>query len=229
MRTFASSADAISYLQATYGSSNYNSWQVTRWQFFSFSPFASAGVGQLPLFGNVAGVAGATQQLTNIPKANSFGQQHFLVKAIRCAYQINDPKFAETNYLGTDATTFASEIVNGIFQSGYLELSILAKPFLQLPLPFLMAPPASGDSILLTNGLTAAVIGNRPVAELNGDRDDLFLLEPEILIEAENNFSISYNWPSGVVPLIATSIVNDATNPLNLGVILDGILFRPTQ
>jgi hypothetical protein len=31
------------------------------------------------------------------------------------------------------------------------------------------------------------------------------------------------------VPVLATNVVNDSTNPLKVGVILDGLLLRPVQ
>jgi hypothetical protein len=49
------------------------------------------------------------------------------------------------------------------------------------------------------------------------------------LIEAEQQFNVKLSFPSGVVPVLATNVVNDSTNPLKVGVILDGLLLRPVQ
>jgi hypothetical protein len=60
-------------------------------------------------------------------------------------------------------------------------------------------------------------------------RDNVYFVDPNILIEAEQQFTVQINYPSGLVPVLATNVVNDTSNPLKIGVILDGLLLRPVQ
>jgi hypothetical protein len=54
-------------------------------------------------------------------------------------------------------------------------------------------------------------------------------VDPNILIEAEQQFNVKLSYPSGLLPVISTGVANDSTNPLKVGVILDGLLLRPVQ
>lgn len=237
MQTFTSSEEVLAYLQQRFGSANFKSWQTIRKTFYSFQQFPAAGVTILNFFGTPIGQLG--RQFTNIPKANTVGQNHFLVKAIKTAWSIPDTLLG--SYAQTDATTLYSDLVNGPFQAGVLEFNINARTFAQIPKPFLKAPPGQGGSDLYTAciGQLALVEGtpnvlstascNLPYATQLDRHEESYLLDPNILIEAEQNFEVNISWPSGAIGLIATTINNDVTNPLRLGVLLDGILFRPVQ
>jgi hypothetical protein len=103
-------------------------------------------------------------------------------------------------------------------------------------------PPVGAKPLIAPAGLstlTAAVAGptanletltsDTPVVNQTRFRQNAYIVDPQILIEAEQNFSVSINFFSGVVPVIGTGITDDTTNPLQIGVILDGILLRPKQ
>ena len=60
-------------------------------------------------------------------------------------------------------------------------------------------------------------------------RYNVYFVDPNILIEAEQQFNVKLSYPSGLVPVIANAVANDSTNPLKVGVILDGLLLRPVQ
>jgi len=60
-------------------------------------------------------------------------------------------------------------------------------------------------------------------------RANAFIIEPSILVEPEQAFSVQINYLSGAVPVISSNVVNDSTNPLYVGVTLDGVLLRPLQ
>jgi hypothetical protein len=60
-------------------------------------------------------------------------------------------------------------------------------------------------------------------------RSNVYFVDPNILIEAEQQFTVKINYPSGAIPVIASGLVNDSTNPLKIGVIFDGLLLRPVQ
>ena len=237
MQTFNSSSEVISYLQRVYGSANFVDWQAIRRTFYSNVAYPEAGLTSATFFGSAVGTQ--NKQLTNMPKAGSFGQNHFWLKAIYCTFFINDQGL--NNWDGTDAETLYSDIINGVFQTGVLELSIGSRKFVQVPKPFLYAPPATGPGEVYSAGIRALTLveaapntlgsssSSRPHANLANRASSGYLVDPAILIEAEQSFECSIGWPSGLVPVIATGITDDTTNPLYLQVQLDGIVFRPVQ
>jgi hypothetical protein len=237
MGGFASSAEALSYLQRKYGTANFREWQTLRFEFWSFQDYTAAGLISYNFFSTTAAGAITTFD-TNMPKANSFGQVHFLIKAIHTRWSIAN--WDLTAWDGTDATTLVSDMIDGFCQAGYLRWTINNREFALIPKPFLYAPAADGqewhrnrviDAITLTEGTpnTLATLRSAPPYATLGRRENAYLMDPNILVEAEQNFNININFDRGVVPIIATTINNDTTNPLKIGVKLDGILFRPMQ
>lgn len=229
---------AIDYLQQRFGSADYADWQSLRKQWYSYQPYNStSGNSQIVFFGTTEGATNL--QRTNLTKAGSFGQNHFLMKSLRCDFFIAD--MGINNWSGTDATAFYAELVAGIFQAGVLTMTIGQRPFIQLPLPFLYAPPGHGndqihsagiDALTLAEGTPNTLSTSRssvPYATLANRHASCYLVDPAILIEAEQNFEVRLDFPSGALAGVATDIIDDSTNPLYLGVSLDGINFRPLQ
>jgi len=63
-------------------------------------------------------------------------------------------------------------------------------------------------------------------------RPNVYFTDPNILIEAEQQFTVTLDYPSGLVPVLATNVINIGganANPYKVGVILDGLLLRPVQ
>lgn len=235
MRT-TPSQQVIRTLQQKYGSANFQRWQSLRRQFYSFVNYPDAGSSELRLFGDA--VSGTVnKQLTNMPKAGSFGQNHFMLKGIRCTYFINQQKHG--SWANTDATSLATEMINGIFHAGVLELTIGSRVMVQLPKPFLYAPPADGRAVSRAAGVRNITLteatpntlltfdGPAPTVELNRGRENLYMVDPNIVIEAEQNFQVALRYPSGALAVTATTITS--SNTFYVGVILDGLIFRPQQ
>lgn len=233
--TFTNSEQFLRYMQSKYGSANFARWQSLRYQFYSYVAYADAGQLVTNFFGFArTGAAGQNGQYTNMVKAGSFGQNHFLLKGIYCDYYI--PNAARTLVHTADTSTAYSDIVHGFAQAGVLQLNIGSKPYVQLPKPFLYAPPADGVctevdakhfTFTLTEGTPNTILtGLMSVAhaDLNRNQNAGYIVDPNILIEAEQAFECTIQYPSGLVPVIGTS-----ESALYIGVILDGILFRPTQ
>jgi len=239
-RTFANSQQALDYLQGKYGSADYRAWQSLRREFWSYVAYPAAGAPTFQFFGDSIGANGITKQFTNIPKASSFGQQHFLVKQIRTDFWLADYEIMK-QFTAADTSVLYSDIVNGIFQAGVLELLIGDRVFCQILKPFLMAPPSDGRAQVHTAGLRAltlveaapntfgTLISSDPYASLGQRYKSGYVVDPNILVEAEQNFQVRIRYDSGSLGVIATDVVNDDSNPLRVGVILDGILFRPVQ
>jgi hypothetical protein len=55
-----------------------------------------------------------------------------------------------------------------------------------------------------------------------------YLVDPQFLIGSDQNFMISIEFPSGLVPVIGTTVVASDTT-LYIGVEFDGIEIRPLQ
>jgi hypothetical protein len=68
-----------------------------------------------------------------------------------------------------------------------------------------------------------------PHAELGARKDNGYLVDPNILIEAEQQFQVRLRYDSGALAALATTVINDSTNPLKVGCTLDGVVFRPVQ
>jgi len=216
---------SLQALQGKYGSADYSNWQSTRRRFYSFITYPSAGAAVLTFFGSALGQGGVTLEQTNMPKAGSFGQVHFLLKALATAIKINTWNLAAFD--GTDVSTLFSDFIGGFVQVGELDFTINQRPFAQIVKPFQYAPPFHGsEQVYTADGVSPTA---PPYAEQTRNRDGIFQIDPNIMIEAEQQFSVSISFPSGLVPVLATGIVNDSTNPLQVGVIMDGIEFRPLQ
>jgi hypothetical protein len=238
-QTFTNSEQVLQYLQQTYGSANYSQWQSLRKQFYSFINYPAAGSTQLNFFGySVSGTAGQNTQYTNMPKAGSFGQQHFLLKSIACVYYLSSAQSLLNMGSAVDTQNVSADLLHGFAQAGVLTLDIGAKSYAQIPRPFLYAPPGDGEInnvslvhniFTLTEGTPNTLLTSQSLvtsADLNRDSANSYIVDPGILIEAEQAFNVQIQYPSGAIPLIASGKL---TTNFFVGVILDGVLFRPVQ
>lgn len=237
------SESIISAASQKFGVIDYTRWQAIRWQWYSYVTYPSAGTTELNFFGQVAGQAGVTLQDTNLPKAGSFGQTHFQLKSISTDIQIavNDVDgFTRANINSIDTRALASDYLGGFVQAGVLNFSVGARPFATIVKPFQYAPPPGSPLDLANtyvNQISAAPVPAVGAEQVVGVpwvtqtkmRSNVYFTDPNILIEAEQQFNVKLSFPSGVVPVLATNVVNDSTNPLKVGVILDGLLLRPVQ
>lgn len=232
VQTFTSDNQALQALQLQYGSVDASQVQSRRRQYYSYVQYPLAGQAIFNFFSTPVGQS--NRQLTNIQQGGNLDNP-FLVKAIRLDYFIGNPNLAA--WAGTDASTLYSDLVNGLFQVGFLKFIIGSKEFLYLPSPFLYAAKAMGRPQIKSAGMQSFVqatgIGATayPFAYLNDERTSSYLLQPSPLINENQNFRMTIEYPSGNVPVIATGVVGNstATNTLFIGVILDGIEVRPVQ
>lgn len=232
---------SLQALQNQFGSADFSSWQSNRKRWYSFVQYLSAGQATTSFFGTALGqgTPPVTSEYTNMPKAGSFGQGHFLLKAIAVTFKIGT--WALNAWNGLDASSLYSDLIMGFVNGGVLTININSRPFAQIVKPFLYTPPYDGHERVHTAGLQSltlvqgtpntlgSVTTSPPYAEQQSIRDGAYLVDPNIFIEAEQSFDVTLAFPSGNIPVLGTSIVNDSTNPLYVGVILDGVFFRPLQ
>ena len=237
-RSFDNSKSALAFLQEKYGSANYSEWQSVRRQFYSYVQYPLAGQPTLTFFGDAVGSNGVTRQLTNMPKSGTFGQQHFLLKSIQTDFYCAD--FELNKQFTNDASVLNSDFISGLFQAGVFTLGIGERSFVQIPKPFLYAPGGDGNMEVHPAGLRAITLAEGtpntfsqlitvvPHSELADRQDNIYLVDPNILIEAEQSFTAQISYDSGALAVLATTVI-DSDNPLYVGVLMDGIVFRPVQ
>lgn len=222
-------------LNQKYGVTDYDKWQAIRYPFYSFVQYLKAGQSVTSFFGTSS--SGSSLQLTNMPKPNSFGNQHFLIKQI--SFDIYVKTFNTSAWDGTDANTLYGDMLMGFVQAGMLDFQVNGNTQFQIPRPFLYAPPSNGraqmftagiDTLTLTEGTPNTLLTSRsaaPSASLNTNEEGGYLVDPNLLILSDENFQVNLRYDSGAVPLLCSTIVDDVTNPFYVGCRLDGILFRP--
>ena len=225
IETFTSDSEFVQSLQAKYGSIDASQVQTRRRQYYSFVSYPLAGSVRLQFFSQ--GLGQVNRQLTNIQQAGTLDNP-FLVKAIRTKYFIQTP--GTSSAATADASSLFSDLYNGLFSAGVLIFKIGSKEWLDIPTPFMFAPPAYGRSTYrssVAGGATGAA-GVAQYADLQSRREAAFLMSPSVLINQDQNFQITIEYPSGAIPVIATTPVT-VNNPLYVGVELDGIEIRPVQ
>lgn len=236
----------ISAASQRFGTIDYSRWQALRWQWYAWITYPTAGASELNFFGNAVGQGATTLADTNLPKAGSFGQTHFLVKTISTGIKIgqeNLDAFSLANLATNDTQTLSSDILLGFAQAGVLSFNIGARPFATIPKPFMYAPPTGneadydnayvGENTFIAGpppSATDQVVGT-PLVKQTRLRSNVYRVDPNILIEAEQQFEVKISFPSGLVPIIGTAIATnaDVLSTLKVGVVLDGVLLRPMQ
>jgi hypothetical protein len=78
------------------------------------------------------------------------------------------------------------------------------------------------------NGQVTVDTSVEPSVQLSSRSEQKYLLDPEIFIAAQQNFSCSIGYPSGALAVRASSIATSG-NKLKVGVVFDGIEIRPVQ
>lgn len=225
----------LSQLQQMYGSVDPNRVQTRRRKYYSYVKYPELGQSVFNFFATPVG--SSNRQLTNIQRSGHLDNP-MIVRAINCRYFIGVENF--TSFDGTHLTSLYADLNYGFFQSGILKVVIGSKEWLTLPAPFLYAPPAcgrpkvntAGNTLTLTEGtpnVRATQIGPIPAAHLPSGKPQAYIIDPSFMIGNDQNFQITIEYPSGVLPVLATTLIDDTTNPLYIGVELDGIEIRPVQ
>lgn len=190
-----------------------------RQSLYDYTAYASAGQTSLQFFQTPEGQGGKTLADTNMRSAGQLPQpQFFLLETIEILF------FPGVNPVTLDAAANAeSEFTNDVYtisKSGYLELFIGSKPYLQeapigrfpgktrLEAEFAVASSTTADTKALH--MDYAAFAGRP-----------YYMQPPILLVPNQNFSISLKWPAAV----ALPSGQDG----RIGVVMDGILYRLSQ
>lgn len=191
--------------------------EVVRQSLYSFETYAMAGQTQLTFFANPVGVGGRTLADTNmtlagqIPSGQRFAVQSMEVYFIPGVF----PSIAPA------ATTIDAH-VNDIWEvytgDAWLQLNIGSKPYLQEAL-LQRLPPATrmaGFAGMASQAAVADVLTRTSHIAACGM---LYRIDPVLLLEPNQNFSVTINWPTAIAISAAGTI----------GVVMGGVTARNSQ
>lgn len=186
---------------------------------YDFQTYAQAGQTQLQFFQIPKGQSSKTLADTNMTTAGSLpAPQSFLIQAVEIYFfPAGDPA-----QFGTQAAVENINDVYDVAKSGWLELFIGSKPYLD-EAPLLKFPPQCG----LTGW---AALADASVATVNSSTfqsrlsyasfgGPIYTLVPPILLVPTQNFTVTLNWPTAVALSAAARI----------GINMPGVLYRNSQ
>lgn len=232
------SPEVLNALQKQFGSADFDTWQIQRWQWYDYARYNSAGTNSLQMFINPQGstdpvsVLPKTLEQTNMPKAGSFGQTYYLLQQVRTHAFIlpkaRQPAGISDNTLTTwrNMPALTNKFAE-LLRRGSLSISINQKLYWQFERPFLACPPGFGMNIQEFG----ASEGATPTAGIDWVQQspyykDVWNLNPNPqMFEPEQSFNVTFNWDS--LSPVFTTLVNGATPNIDLGVIFDGYIIRP--
>lgn len=224
---------------------NREGWEGIRQSLYDYMLYPAAGLSQASFFAlpqgqgttvQAVGAAGATTKSlsdTNMTLAGQLpAQQNFLVQSIEVMFYPN--VYHVTNAVGNPAVKFTSTalaiapaIINDEYifrKSGNLVFTIGSKAYLQ-EAPMGRFPPKTNYGV---NGAIAGWSAATAPVESTGlsvafpqSTGRPYMLHPaSLLLNSNQNFSITLNWPEGLQAI---------TYPAKVGVVLDGFLYRRSQ
>lgn len=240
-------------LQRRFGTADFSRYQVIRGQKYDYVRLAPAGTNQVAFFTNPIGandpVGGTAKTLedTNSVKSASFGQEYFALTAIRCdarflpvSRQPGGVATLGTNFVFQGYTSLAQnamEEFNDLLNRGVLTVSFAQKLYQQLSQPWITAPAGFGLDI-------QSLGASKPAGSVNKDNywiqpstrgEDIFRVDPVQVIEPEIQVEVRIDFPGGINSPVFTNkaVISDGTTTftpaIQLGVIFDGYVIRPSQ
>ena len=240
----------LSALQARFGSADFSKWQIIRQPWYDYVRYPTAGTNQLTFFtvpqGSVDpnGSGSKSAEQTNLQKAGSFGNTFFLMTNIRTHVNILAKNRQSSATISGDAnavfhgfTSQATNVMvrlNNLFNTGVLNSGFQNKSYYQIQTPFRWAPPGFGVQVHSYGASKVAgdaVKGSYWIQQDNG-RDNVYTVDPIQMIEAETPIQATIDFPAGTSPVFTNTYLNQAatqaTPTIEIGLIFDGYLIRPT-
>jgi hypothetical protein len=248
------SPEILDSLQKRFGSADFSRYQVVRGQKYDFCRLQAAGTNSVSFFSNPIGSSDPaaptvfkTLEQTNLVKNASFGQEYFALTQIRTyinfvpqARQSFTPgsNFVSRGY--TALATSAMEQLQTVMSTGVLEIKFAQKLYYQIARPFVQCPPGFGIDVQSLASCRTGV-NETQVSDTNWlvrpdyratsvyNIDPIQIIEPEIQIQAAINF------PNGNTPSftgVTLTTANDSVGlvaSVELGLIFDGYVIRPSQ
>jgi len=241
----SSDQSILGALVARIGSANWSQWQIQRWQYYDFVSMASAASSTTSLSFFTTPQGGAdpvsarpkTLEQTNMVKSSTFGQVYFIIQQIRTQIRPLVKARQTANTLASTVYSLdqltISQRLRTAFSVGVFNLAIGQKGYFDIVQPFRNAPPGfglgSGTVVVpFSNVNAAAALGNAYVEQSN-NLADVFNLSPPQLVEPEQTFQCTIDFPD-LGYNFSSCLVNNTENAyVEAGVIFDGFLARPVQ
>ncbi len=235
-------------LNQAFGSTKYTQQSVSRYPYYYYQAYPLLGSSMLSFFGT--NQAQSTTQLTNIETANTLGNYSMLITSI--AFDVfmyiptvaNNGPWAYDPAVG-DATAPYADIVHGLTQGGYSQLTINNTVWDEVDLPFMFSPAAIAKNRMELSQAAGnfSQAGMSPFA-VTGTGANLCFADIErrawrrknltnaIFIAPQTTFDMSIFYDFGAIPVIASTTITSgtfvATNPsIMVGVRFDGLRFAP--
>lgn len=192
--------------------------EIFRQSLYDFQVYAAAGQTQLTFFQVPVGQSTKTKADTNMTLAGQLpaGQQ-FLTQSIEVYF------FPGTIVPGVGpVANLIDGFVNdvwAVYKGGWVEFTVGSKVYLT-EAPIGRFPPKTRmDGWSSENGNTTAGAALYTRTSYATPAGRPYPIDPFILLESTQNFSVALNWPAAVA----------VTNAGRIGVILDGLLIRNSQ
>lgn len=220
---------------------NLNQWEVIKQSLYDSAAYAAAGTQVMTFFalpvGQGTGFGGSAKNLsdTNMQMASNIpAMQAFVIQSIELIFQPTTPGNSGSaggivaQLPATTGVTAAPLIANDVYyfrRAGNLQLNIGSKNFLT-EAPLSKFPSKTNFEVmgaLSDPGTTAglATTGQATRLAFANIKGPVYRISPaDLLLEANQNFQLSLNWPEGAQAI---------TNPARVFAVLDGLLYRQAQ
>lgn len=237
------SAEVLQTLQARYGSSDWSNWQIQRWPFYDEVRYPTAGTVSLPLFQVPLGGVdpnsslGKSNEQTNVMLPGSFGNVYYIINQVRTlGYLIPFARqhatiIADADVIFTTYTNAMDKLLE-LQRRGVLTMTIGYKQYMQLQSPLLRAPAGFGVDIdqHSSSFISAGSAWTKAACWVNPDNDEenVYNQTPPQIIEPNQSFQMNLSYPDGTGPVF-TTLVDGVSPAVNVVVMFDGYIVRPSQ
>jgi|WetSurMetagenome_2_1015567.scaffolds.fasta_scaffold01855_14 hypothetical protein len=190
---------------------------------YDYQTYPLAGSTQLQFFQIPKGQSGKTFADTNMTSAGQLSQpQSFLIHTISVEFFSGIDVSPAEDVAAPFAVSKGINDVMSVMKSGWLELFIGSKPYLDLG-PLMRFPMESGlgGFAAMSSATTAAATSSYNTTQYARSVGKVFRLRAPLRLEANQNFNVSLNFPTAVA---LPSGVDG-----RIGVNLGGILYRKSQ
>lgn len=247
--------EILDSLQKRFGSADFSRYQVVRGQKYDFVRLRAAGTNSVSFFSNPIGAADPsvtnvfkTLEQTNLVKNASFGQEYFALTQIRTYAnfipQVRQGFTPGSNFAFRGYTALADsamENLQSVLNTGVLEIKFAQKLYYQIARPFIQCPPGFGIDV---QSLGSSRTGNAAETQVSDTNwlvrpdyrgSSVYNIDPIQIIEPEIQIQAAINFPNGNTPSFAgvtLTTANDAAGldtQVELGLIFDGYVIRPSQ
>lgn len=197
--------------------------EAIRQTLYDFTTYAAAGQTSLTFFQTPQGQNGKTLADTNMETAGSLpAGKNFLVESIQLYFF---PGIEPTTEITTIAETEFSNDMYAVGKSGYLDLFVSSKSYLQ-EAPLMKFPPENALNIQASHSMefkqAVAADAEKQVSTDYAYWDGpVYVLNPPVRLVPTQNFKVDLRWP--------TAVALPSGVDARIGVVLDGILYRNTQ